>query len=739
MTKTKITFLLLFNFSLLHAVYAQSDKAEYLKLIGDKDPAFDIHAAPKAMDKESAVILAEKQTYTSTRVISNDLTWRYQKRRKILLLDKAAVEEFSYFYFQGETNKRTSYPNSHEEFDSLQILITKPNGTSKLVDLTKAVKVEKDISIPSIFRGSASEYYQKVAIPDLEPGDIIDYCILEKYLIWIALIPTKFEFPPILYTLDNTYPTVKHKFSIEIPNNIKAMGTGYLALYLNTYNGAPAIKKEVKENTTSFLVEANDLPKDEYERWSYPLRTSPTVKGKVIYIRERPGKDKEIIKKMIPPIPFDIKQTVSADEIKAWAIQTSQYNTDYYAATYGSYALGYLKKYHSKETDPVAIAKAAYYRIRTGTLYEGWSTNWRTNNVNFLSAMKIVFDAKKIKYSIIAVVPRKISSLDDVLLTDEIDILFKLDGPKPVYIYNVYRHAAFGEILHGHEGNDAYEITNFDNKKIPASIKKIKIPMTSASENVSVHTFAYTIDEEFEKINVDCEETIKGIAKDDYYNDLLIFSEYEDYDIKRFEDPNRVTYAEKLANKKIKEPLAKKNAAEYKEETDARKEGRKKSIEGDFQVESYDDFTLVQDGRTEDKIDIVFKEKYKITGLLKKAGNNYLFEAGKLIGGQVEIKEKEMDRKVDIYMDNARSFVYNITVNLPEGYTVKDAAKLNINVTNETGSFKAVTKVTDNVMTIEISKVYNHNFEKKENWPKMVAFLDACYDFTQTKVLIVKK
>ena len=48
----------------------------------------------------------------------------------------------------------------------------------------------------------------------------------------------------------------------------------------------------------------------------------------------------------------------------------------------------------------------------------------------------------------------------------------------------------------------------------------------------------------------------------------------------------------------------------------------------------------VQDGRTEDKNNIIFKEKYKITGLFKKAGNNYLFEAGKIIGSQVEIKEK---------------------------------------------------------------------------------------------------
>ena len=739
MTKMKITFLLLFNLSLLHVAFAQNEKAEYLKMIGDKDPAFEINTYPKTWDKESAVILAEKQTYTSTRVISNDLTWRSQKRRRIILLDKAAVEEFSYFYFQGETNKRTSYPNSHEEFDSLQILITKPNGTSKLVDLSKAVKVEKDISIPSIFRGTASEYYQKVAIPDLEPGDIIDYCILEKYLIWIALIPTKFEFPPILYTLDNSYPTLKHKFSIEFPNNIKAMGIGYLALYLNTYNGAPEVKKEVKENTTLFLVEANNLPKDEYERWSYPLRNLPTVKGKVIYIREKPGKDEEIVKNLLPPIPFDIKKSTSTEEIKKWAIQITQNNYNFYASTFAGQTLSYLKKYHGKETDPIAIAKAAYYRLRTTTLYSGYGTEWRNNNLNFLTAMKIIFDAKKIKYSIVVVVPRKICPLSDVLLADEIDFMFKLEGPKPVYIYNVYRHASFGEILYGHEGNEAYEITGFANKKEIPSIKKITIPMTSAQENGTSQKIVYTIDDEFEKINVECEETIRGITKDDYYNDLLIFSEYEDNDLKRFNDPDKVTYAEKLANNKIKEPVAKKNAAIYKEETDARKEGRKKSIEGDFQVESYDEFTLVQDGRTEDKQTIVFKEKYKITGLLKKAGNNYLFEAGKLIGGQVEIKEKEMDRKYDIYMDNARSFFYTITVNLPEGYTIKDVSKLNVNVTNETGSFKAVTKVNDNVVTIEMSKIYNHNFEKKADWPKMVAFLDACYDFTQTKVLLIKK
>ena len=261
-----------------------------------------------------------------------------------------------------------------------------------------------------------------------------------------------------------------------------------------------------------------------------------------------------------------------------------------YASYYAGQALSYVKKFHGKETDPIAIAKAAYYRLRTTTLTE--SADWRNNNLNFLTAMKIIFDAKKIKYSIIVAIPRKVCPLNDLLIADEVDFMFKLDGPKPVYIYNVFRHASFGEILPGHEGNEAYEIKDWATKKVTPSIKKIILPMSTALENGTSQKLTYTIDDEFEKINVECEETIKGMTKDDYYGDLLIFSEYEDYDIKRFNDPNRVTYAEKLANNKIKEPLAKKNAAVYKEETDARKDGRKKTLEGDYQVESYDEFTL---------------------------------------------------------------------------------------------------------------------------------------------------
>jgi len=35
-------------------------------------------------------------------------------------------------------------------------------------------------------------------------------------------------------------------------------------------------------------------------------------------------------------------------------------------------------------------------------------------------------------------------------------------------------------------------------------------------------------------------------------------------------------------------------------------------------------------------------------------------------------------------------------------------------------------------------KAYKNNFEPKQNWDKMVAFLDAAYQLTQQKVVLKK-
>ncbi len=83
-------------------------------------------------------------------------------------------------------------------------------------------------------------------------------------------------------------------------------------------------------------------------------------------------------------------------------------------------------------------------------------------------------------------------------------------------------------------------------------------------------------------------------------------------------------------------------------------------------------------------------------GWIKKAGNNYIIDLGKLIASQLEIKKDQRERVKDIYMPFPRSFSYHIEFILPDGYSAEGLDKLNASVMNETGGFISKAKMEGN-------------------------------------------
>jgi hypothetical protein len=77
-------------------------------------------------------------------------------------------------------------------------------------------------------------------------------------------------------------------------------------------------------------------------------------------------------------------------------------------------------------------------------------------------------------------------------------------------------------------------------------------------------------------------------------------------------------------------------------------------------------------------------------------------------------------------------------LDIPEGYTVSGLEKLNVKVENETGSFVSKAEIKDNKLVIVSTKNYINSYEPNANWKKMIAFLDAAYQFSQEKVLLKK-
>ncbi|PIQ14640.1 MAG: hypothetical protein COW67_12760, partial [Flavobacteriales bacterium CG18_big_fil_WC_8_21_14_2_50_32_9] len=107
---------------------------------------------------------------------------------------------------------------------------------------------------------------------------------------------------------------------------------------------------------------------------------------------------------------------------------------------------------------------------------------------------------------------------------------------------------------------------------------------------------------------------------------------------------------------------------------------------------------------------------YKITAqvtsedFVEKAGDKYLFKVGELIGPQQEMYQ-DNDRKLVLENDFKRSYHRELTVSIPDGYTITNLEKINIqNVYKEDGEiffeFHSHYKMDGNTLTIICDEYY---------------------------------
>ena len=125
--------------------------------------------------------------------------------------------------------------------------------------------------------------------------------------------------------------------------------------------------------------------------------------------------------------------------------------------------------------------------------------------------------------------------------------------------------------------------------------------------------------------------------------------------------------------------------------------------------------------------------------MVKKAGNNFIIEIGKIQGQPYVVKPEQRKRDIDIYMPFARSIEYHMELEIPDGYTAEGVSALNKKVENETGYFTAEAITSGRTITIKIKKHYLHNYEPANNWEKILAFMDASNDWVNAKILFKKK
>ncbi len=725
--KFKILILAIFGFVFMANAQSKDELEAKEFFWGKNDKYKNANEIPDKWKNESAVVIYKNINYDYHK-FGKRVTYKNSIRKRIKLLDKNAVEEFSKFSFKNRfrsTKGAYTWRSKGKIFFGIKII--KPNGKEIVVDVDKEA-IEQD-------NGE-----KKIAIANLEVGDIIDYY-------YYSLEPFKsayvYTFEPVEQTLSAEYPILNFKLYLETENDF--------FINFRSINGAPKLKeiKTEKRNFRKYILEEKDIEKRDFPRWFYPLAEVPAIKMQVYFARS--GKFENQAMAFLPENEKIIKSTVSQNEILD--LYDTRFRPTGRIGDVNDFLKG--KTFHSNAEKVTAV----YYYMRHYYLtrfieamiadktnitkyspYENYGYPvFIQNQKQFVRHFTRFLSRNKIPYDIVVATKRYNGNIKDLLIESNVDLVVRVNTKNKLYASFFSPHTNINEMSPYLEGTDVYLLSPSKYGKL-VGIKGGKLPSSTYKDNLSFKEYALKLNDDFSEINLDIKTKLKGFSKVDEQYDRMIFSDYVYQDYKKYDTKDLISL---IKGKKNRQQTKEKFAAVIKKIKDKQKKYFKEQAEaeltvGEDDIDAYS-YKIEKTGRYKFADNFVYSESYKLKNhYIKKAGPNYILEIGKFIGGQVKIKDKNRERDANIYMTNPRSYDYKIILEIPEGYKVVGLDKLNKNVDNTTGAFISTAKVVENKLIIETSKQYKHNFEPKENWNLMLAFLDEANQFYNEKVLLKK-
>lgn len=695
-------------------IVAQEKQAEEAKAFfwGTNDNYKNAVDFPEKWNKESTVILYKNENYDFHK-FGLKVTLTKSLRKRIKLLDNAAVEAYSDFSYKKYFKNSNGYKNKNTSVVGVKVV--KANGKEEILNIDEeAVKVD-------------NEY--KIAIPNLEVGDIVDY-----YLYTVETFLANAEkFEPDESTIAEEYPIVDYKLFFKTENDF--------FLTFQTFNGAPKLKEiqTEKRNNRQYVLEASDIEKFKFPRWTYPMVQMPCYKYQVVFARKSKFEDQAYA--FLPPKEDVVKQSVDKPEVLDMykprfrpvgdvkflkkSFKDSVFNskadriTAYYYFMRHYYLTRFIEAYYASEH---TIYSNAMYLYGMATYYE--------KSLKLFGAFAAICEDEDVDYELIIAQKKYDGPIEELLFTENVNLAMKIKTDPPIYIDGFGPNSDIKQISPYVEGTKTYKLER-------GFIKNDSLYISKYTDNVSTNLINVTLNDTFDGFNVNQTSKFVGHEKTNEQENLMFFDfVYEDY--KRY---GTESLTDLIKNKKEKDRVHKEMDALIADLKKQREEYLNKRLKESLGIEKIDDyvFTVDNTGRFGVGQHFVYNEKFTVkNNFVKKAGPNYIVELGKLIGGQIHIEEEDRERTLDVYMNFPKTLVYEINFTIPDGYKVQGLENFVKNIDNQTGSFKSTVEVNGNILKIKATKIYKNNYEPVANWPLMLTFLDTAYQFTNEKILLTK-
>ena len=435
--------------------------------VGEKiEDEFKITTVPEKWKNESAVIIGMKEEYLFKRQVARGKTTagvniKEYVHKRIKLQDKNAVEKFSTFYYV------TIGADGKAEYK-----VIKADGKEVSIDMKAAIEEEQDV--PDIYKPI---YYKlkfksmKIAIPDLEVGDIVDYNI-NSTLDW-DMKTEGINFTPFIFSLSNNYPTLYQQYRFTMANGMKVK--------YRSYNGAPNLKFDPKasvygerETYLSYFFLDKDREKSDDERWSYELRNTPSVKFRVVFLDYDAG-DKTLGEATVDRSGLDYENVYRAyagaalyntTVVASLVAYTTQYilkkkeggvlktDADIAKETYYCLRKVFLEMYYKgpvhSDLEKYFTGKKLYKKIlkaeaKVDNKKEEKEDEIRMNAVTFCTALRSALKAQGIESELFVYVPRKLGTWRDAIFMEELDFVMRVKlKEKAYYLEALNNFDAFG-------------------------------------------------------------------------------------------------------------------------------------------------------------------------------------------------------------------------------------------------------------------------------------------------------
>lgn len=696
-------------------------------------PAFSDYSVPEEYAGESAVILARHRQIDATARKGSFWTDPAGKlfysdidRYMIKINDQTALNNFSEYSFKEE-NKSGSlvFGDRNVELTVIGARIIKPDGTIGEVDVSR--------SAVSMTEGkNDKEAYKKLAIPELQKGDILDVFICEIYELTTSSLST--QFVPF-FSID--YPARNYSCQLAFGKN--------LTIEYRSINGAPVFVKDTDAEKNIVLKAQADkvmrINDGENLRWLSSPRDLSMIRFAVLQ-----NASKALFKPKSAR-PLGVHENIPYDRIVE--------DAKWYMAFQNS-RLMYIKDTKKKVEGIVANYRTNNPDSATDELadviYAALNFEWNNNSPYYYNpgTFTLMLDQllkdngieSRIGYATSKYDARK----DEVVVADDLYSMIAANNGGRLY-FLPYRYRVPGEIPPALQGETATVFTlikisgnAYGPSKIDAGpLELITIPQSRAEDNVN-HTRieASVSSEDNGKLLIRRNSRWTGGLKPEVQSWLLLYENW-DTTVRRSLHIDK-SFIDELNEKRRTRKLIDNVEGNLEKQREKYAETIKREIVSYHNAEPGEvkEYAFTSFGVTKAQSDLIYDVTYVMDGFVRTAGENLILEIGKLIGIQWNPTDNERARNVDAYIPTARIFENEISFKIPEGYKAGSIENLNVNYSNEYISFESNAAIDEDNIVIRAKKTYHKAFISKDDWDSLINVIDKTNDFYSGSVILRK-